>query len=131
MILEDISRMKACILLCSASQGLQQVLYCNFQFEDLGVPGPMKGVMSMNQCKAWNENVCKQNQPMFGTCQFVVFLPGSTVYVHTNSWVLHQLMAILKCSIMPPGMAHNVFTPIVVMIGSHFLYNMPVAELSI
>ena len=40
MILEDISRMKACILLCSASQGLQQVLYCNFQFEDLRVPGP-------------------------------------------------------------------------------------------
>ena len=93
----------------------------------------MKGVMSMNQCKAWNENVCKQNQPMFGTCQFVVFLLGSTVYVHTNSWVLHQLMAILKCSIMPPGMAHDVFTPIAsVMIGSHFLTydTMPATELS-
>ena len=41
-------------------------------------------------------------------------------------------MVVLKRSIMPPGMAHNVFTPIVVMIGSHFLTydTMPATELS-
>ena len=42
-------------------------------------------------------------------------------------------MFVLKRSIMPPGMAHDVFTPIAsVMIGSHFLTydTMPATELS-
>ena len=42
-------------------------------------------------------------------------------------------MVVLKRSIMPPGMAHDVFTPIAsVMIGSHFLTydTMPATELT-
>ena len=42
-------------------------------------------------------------------------------------------MVVLKRSIMPPGMAHDVFTPLAsVMIGTHFLtYNtMPATELT-
>ena len=42
-------------------------------------------------------------------------------------------MFVLKRSIMPPGMAHDVFTPLAsVMIGTHFLTydTMPATELS-
>ena len=42
-------------------------------------------------------------------------------------------MVVLKRSIMPPGMAHDVFTPLVsVMIGTHFLTydTMPATELT-
>ena len=42
-------------------------------------------------------------------------------------------MVVLKRSIMPPGMAHDVFTPLAsVMIGTHFLTydTMPATELT-
>ena len=89
----------------------------------------------MQQREAWDDDIfINENQPMDGTRRSVVFLPpGSTMYVYPNSCSLQQLIAILKRSIMPPGLAHEVFTPIAsVMIGSHFLTydTMPATELS-
>ena len=143
-VLEDISRTKTWSLACHASfytlphkdsNGFCTAGIVTSGLKIWGFLVPIEGTMNMQQREAWDDDIfINENQPMDGTRRSVVFLPpGSTMYVYPNSCSLQQLIAILKRSIMPPGLAHEVFTPIAsVMIGSHFLTydTMPATELS-
>ena len=112
-VLEDIVQMKGRISACHGgfytpphrhSNGMCTTVTITSGLRIWGFLVPIKGPMTMQQRKAWDENMfVKDNRPMFGTRRCVVFLPpGSTLCVLSYSSVLVQLIYTGKISVSCP-----------------------------